>query len=76
MNNGIEIVRANLSDATQMGLLHSTVWRDAYKDFVPEEALLRITPKKRTLFYEKAVFDEVYPSYVVKKDSKNTASDS
>lgn len=44
----VEIVKAQISDAKVVGLVHSTAWKQAYAEIFPAEYVHSDTPEKRT----------------------------
>lgn len=46
---------ATVKDAFILGKIHSSSWKAAYKNLVPDEVLDSITAEKRSKFFEKAL---------------------
>lgn len=66
----MEIVRATVDNAYELGYVHAMSWQAAYGDFVPEAKLASFTPENRKKAFRKHLTVgkyECYLCYVEKK---------
>ncbi len=59
---------ASIKDAPILGEIHSSSWKVAYKDLVPDEVLDNMTAEKRTRFFEKSLFEGWEEDAIIFKD--------
>ena len=63
----MEIVRATVDRAEDIGYVHAMSWKEAYRGIVPKEFLDNFTPKKRADVFRKVLQsdqDEHYIAYL------------
>lgn len=51
----LEIIRATIENATEMGLIHSCSWRKAYKGIIPDKIIDEFTSEKRAEVFQSVI---------------------
>lgn len=61
---------ADINDAEELGKIHSSSWKIAYKGIVPNEILENITVEKRQKYFEKALTEGWEEDAIAFKDNE------
>ena len=57
------------SDARELGLIHSSSWKVAYKGILPDDILDKITPEKREAYFTNSIRGQIEKTAVIELDS-------